>query len=154
MTSISRVYSGNGNRDIDFKGLPITVRSVAPDDALTVAATIIDCGGQRGGAASGFAVDSHRGFVFQGGEGPDSILAGFTITNGYISVDGPPASGPGSPGNNGDPSQGGGIRCTNSSSPTIQNCIITDCGVEGGWGSAGADGDPTAPNGGKGGEGG
>ncbi|MHC5142216.1 MAG: M4 family metallopeptidase, partial [Planctomycetota bacterium] len=125
-------YSGNGNRDIDFKGLPITVRSVAPDDALTVAATIIDCGG----VATGLAQDSHRAFEFKKGEGSDSMVAGFTITNGYISVDGAPGTFPGGSGANGAPSYGGGISCIGSS-PTIQNCVIINCVAEGGWGGFG-----------------
>ncbi len=60
-------YSGHGNRDIDFRGKAIVVRSSAgPDD------TIIDCGGK-----------GSRGFVFENDEGPDSKLEGFTVREGY-----------------------------------------------------------------------
>ncbi|MHC4623075.1 MAG: right-handed parallel beta-helix repeat-containing protein [Planctomycetota bacterium] len=66
-----RTYTGPGNRDIDFRGKAITVRSVAPDSPQIVAATVIDCNG------------SHRGFYFHSYEGPASVLEGLTITNGY-----------------------------------------------------------------------
>ena len=36
-------YTGDGNRDIDFLGKAITVRSTDPDDPSVVAATVIDC---------------------------------------------------------------------------------------------------------------
>jgi len=67
-------YTGPGNRDIDFLGKPITVTGIDPDDANTVAETIIDCNAAE--------ADRHRGFNFVSGEGRDSVLAGVTITNG------------------------------------------------------------------------
>jgi len=69
-------YTGEGNRDIDFMGKAITVRSTDPNDPSTVASTIIDC--QNAG----------RGFEFQSGEQADSILAGLTIKKGYASQGG------------------------------------------------------------------
>jgi parallel beta-helix repeat protein len=98
------VYAGEGNRDIDFRksGLPgwppgptraITVRSAnGPENC------IIDCQGSER--------DYHRGFYFHSGEDTNSVLDGFTITNGYV-----------------DTTSGGGIHCSHSS-PTIRNCII------------------------------
>jgi len=68
-------YTGPGNRDIDFKGKAIIVRSTDPNDPNIIAATIIDCNGTQ--------VDPHRGFKFVSGEDGDSVLAGLTITNGY-----------------------------------------------------------------------
>jgi hypothetical protein len=63
-------YSGEGNRDIDFKARAITIRSEnGPENC------IIDCGGTES--------ELHRGFIFQSGEGADSILASLTITNGH-----------------------------------------------------------------------
>ena len=63
-------YTGAGNRDIDFKGLAITVRSEnGPENC------IIDC--------EASSSNMHRGFDFQSGEGQASILDGFTIINGY-----------------------------------------------------------------------
>lgn len=61
-------YAGSGNRDCDFLGKAITVRS-----ANGPASCIIDCGGYP-----------HRGFTFQNGESMDSVLEGLTIRNGYM----------------------------------------------------------------------
>ena len=103
------VYTGTGNRDLDFGGKAITVRSTDPNDPAVVAATVINCEGSDS--------DKHRGFRFHNGEGADSVVAGLTITNGYgpeinISGYGPPQS------------VGGGIFCQNNSSPTISKCLI------------------------------
>ncbi len=84
-------YIGTGNKNLDFGGKAITVRS--KNGAAT---TIIDCEGDG------------RGLTFHSGETCDSVLDSFTITNGY-NVD-----------------RGGAIHCDNGSSPTIQNCILTD----------------------------
>jgi hypothetical protein len=92
-------YTGDGNRDIDFKGKAITVRSEnGPENC------IINC------EALG------RSFYFHMGEDANSIVAGFTITNGNGPVE---QCIPGYP-----QSVGGAIFCY-SSSPTIVNCIIT-----------------------------
>ncbi len=90
-------YEGDGNRDIDFKGKKITVRSTDPNDPNTVADTIIDCDGTE--------TEPHRGFYFHSGESTNSVLSGLTITNGFARY-------------------GGGIYCDNSS-PVIANCTIT-----------------------------
>ena len=86
-------YTGDGNRDINFKGKAITVRSSDPKDPAVVARTIIDC------EARG------RGFRFHSSEGPDSVLAGLTITNGSAK-------------------DGSGI-FIRGSSPTVKHCNIT-----------------------------
>ena len=63
-------YTGPGNRDIDFNGKVITVRSAnGPGNC------IIDCNGTE--------TDRHRGFYFHSGEDANSAIIGFTITNGY-----------------------------------------------------------------------
>jgi hypothetical protein len=92
-------YTGAGNRDIDFLGKAITVRS---DNGPTNC--IIDCGGSE--------ADPHLGFYFHNAEGPDSIIDGFTIINGYHE-------------------EAGAIYCTYVStrdprgcSPTITRCVI------------------------------
>jgi len=90
-------YTGPGNRDIDFLGKAITVRSTDPNDPDIVAATVIDC--------NGVLSDKHRGFYFHSGEDYNSVLSGLTIKNGYAFV-------------------GGGIFC-DGASPTITNCTIT-----------------------------
>jgi hypothetical protein len=85
------IYTGPGNRSIDFKGKVITLRSEnGPENC------IIDCQG------------SGRAFYFKNHEERTSILDGFTITNGYTG------------------GKGGGIKCY-IGSPTIQNCIISNC---------------------------
>jgi len=87
-------YTGDGNRDIEFLGKVITLRSKnGPENC------IIDCNGTE--------TDPHRGFFFRYVEDSNSVLDGFTITNGYDQV------------------SGGGIVCS-SASPTISNCIITN----------------------------
>ncbi len=61
------IYTGIGNRGLDYGGREIVVRS--SDGAST---TIIDAGG----------VD--RGVHFHSGETQNSVLEGLTITNGYV----------------------------------------------------------------------
>ncbi|MHC4641510.1 MAG: S8 family serine peptidase [Planctomycetota bacterium] len=86
-------YSGPGNFNIDFHGQVITVRSEnGPENC------IIDCNGSQ--------EQPRRGFYFHTGEGPGSVLKGFTVTNGYA-PDG----------------EGGAIKCVESS-PVIENCIF------------------------------
>ncbi len=111
------IYTGDGNRDIDFLGKAITVRSTDPNDSAVVVATVIDC------------QTSGRGFSFDSGEMPSSFLAGFTIINGSAS------SGGGiyctsSPTisrctiSDCSATWGGGINCSNPGSPTISRCTI------------------------------
>ena len=59
-------YTGVGNKNLDFDGKAITVRSASGDPATC----IIDC--EQDG----------RGFYFHSGEGADSIVEGLTITEG------------------------------------------------------------------------
>ena len=59
------IWSGTDNRNLDFSGIALTLRSEnGPADC------IIDCKG------------SGRGFYFHNGETSDSIVDGFTIING------------------------------------------------------------------------
>lgn len=92
-------YTGEGNREIDFKGKQITVRSTDPNDPAVVAETIIDCDASE--------TDSSCGFIFQSYETPQSIVAGLTITGGYNEF-------------------GGGFHCKSSARPTVTNCIFRD----------------------------
>ena len=89
-------YTGQGNRDIEFKGKAITVKSESGPETC-----IIDC--------QGTSAEPHRGFYFHDGEDANSIIEGLTITggnvNGYLW------------------NRGGGILC-NESSPKIKDCII------------------------------
>jgi parallel beta-helix repeat protein len=118
-------YTGSGNRDINFKGKVITVRSQNGPESC-----IIDC--------QGTASENHRGFHFRSSEGANSVLCGFTITNGYVSGGGVYGIGAGVYCRNSSPTitnciikdnyavlAGGGIRCI-SASPTINNCVISN----------------------------
>ena len=92
----SGIYTGDGNRDIDFRGKAITVKSEFGPEACTI-------------DSQGTEDDPHRGFFFHSSEDANSILEGFTITNGYTVY----------------PTMGGGIYC-DASSPRISNCIVSE----------------------------
>ena len=96
-------YTGTGNRDLDFGGRDIHLRSESLDPGLC----IIDCQGT-------FNVP-HRGFYFHSGETADAIVEGFTIRNGWALPDGYRGG-----------RHGGAIYCDFNSNPTINNCTITD----------------------------
>jgi hypothetical protein len=94
-------YTGSGNRDVDFEGKSIAVRST--DGPF---ATIIDCQGTQ--------QNPHRGFSFHSGESGSSIVSGFSVVNGYgpddyVDMHKHPA--------------GGAIYCYNAS-PSISNCVF------------------------------
>ncbi len=101
-------YTGDGNRDVDFKGKAITVKS--KDGYETC---IINCEGSEN--------EPHRGFLFHSGEDTNSVLQGFTITNGCEI-------------------EGGGIFC-HTAGPLITDCLITDntalVGMQGDGGGGG-----------------
>lgn len=63
-------YTGNGNRDLDFFGKSLTVKSENGP-----AKTVID--------AQGTAAAPHRGFYIHGNE-PVVVIDGFTVKNGYV----------------------------------------------------------------------
>ncbi|UCD64855.1 MAG: right-handed parallel beta-helix repeat-containing protein, partial [Candidatus Zixiibacteriota bacterium] len=124
------IYTGNGNRDLDYNGKAITVRGTDPEDRDVVAATIIDCQGSE--------AEPHRGFKFHSSETADSVLAGLTITNGYGPeeyVDYYPLS------------RGGAILCIGSS-PSVENCVLgnNSSGDYGGGMYNGQDSNPTLTN--------
>lgn len=94
------VYRGEGNRNISFSGKAIELRSSnGPQN------TVIDCADQA---------QQSRGFIFDSGEEPNSIVDGFTIISGRTI-------------------RGGAIYCSNSS-PTIENCVIENCDADRGGG--------------------
>jgi hypothetical protein len=112
------IYYGTGNRDIDFYGKAITVRSENGTENC-----IIDC--------QGTVSEQHRAFNFHNGEGANSVLQGLTITNGYEDTWGGGINCSGS-----SPTisnciftanvagiVGGGIR-NHLSSPTVTNCLF------------------------------
>lgn len=69
-------FTGDGNRDIDYLGKAITIRSQSGNPDLC----IIDCEGTQ--------EEPHRGFRFHSGEGSGAVLEGIAITNGYRSPGG------------------------------------------------------------------
>ncbi|MCK4606243.1 MAG: right-handed parallel beta-helix repeat-containing protein [candidate division Zixibacteria bacterium] len=103
-------YTGDGNRDIDFGGKGIVLRSENGPDF-----TIIDCNCS--------VIDCHRGFFFHSGEDSAAVVDGFTITDGC-----------GCYGGYTEQSVGSGIRCDSSSSPTITNNTISGNSAIGGGG--------------------
>ncbi|MBN1825518.1 MAG: S8 family serine peptidase [Candidatus Eisenbacteria bacterium] len=95
-------YTGAGNKDLDFGGKDITL--VSENGAIH---TVIDCEG------------SGRGFHFHGGESPDALVYGFTVTGGSDSL--------------------GGAVLVEGASPTIWNCRLDgNEAVGGGAGRGGA----------------
>ena len=128
-------YTGGGNRDLDFGGRSITVRSAnGPDNC------IINCG------------HLGRAFIFQSAETATSRVEGFTIYRGaahlgpfqyrgggVYCLDSSPtitncvfeecASGPSVSG------LGGAICCAGNSSPVITDCIFTNNWTEFGGGA-------------------
>ena len=67
------IYKGTGNRDIDFQGKNIVIRSIDPNDPNIVAQTIIDC--------NGWVSQYHRGVYFHSNESSSSVVAGLTTSH-------------------------------------------------------------------------
>jgi len=88
-------YTGPGNRDIDFQGKTITIRSQNGRDFCT-----IDC------EADGD--NPHRAFLLNSGEGPETVIEGLTFANGFA------------PELGGNYYYGGAIFC-DGTSPTIRD---------------------------------
>ena len=105
-------YSGSRNRDLDFNGKAIILKSVNPNNSSVVSSTIINCTG------------SGRGFYFHNDEDPNSTIAGLTITNGNA---GYADYGEG---------KGGAIYCEQSS-PTITRCNINGNSANGEYENSG-----------------
>jgi len=95
-------YTGDGNRDLDFRGKAIVVMSEERPEV-----TIIDCEGSES--------EPHRGFYFHTDEDSSSVVQGFTITGGLMTRPEPL-------------DRGGAIYCYYSS-PTITGNIIHSCGA-------------------------
>jgi hypothetical protein len=120
-------YRSDGNRDIDFKGKAITVRSEHGPGSC-----IIDC---EGGES-----EQHMGFNFHSAEGPDSVLDGFTITGGYheqagavlctyVHIKDPRPSNPtiiNCVMTNNRGTYAGAIRCNSHCEPLISDCVISE----------------------------
>ncbi len=112
-------YTGDGNRDIDFHGKGVVLKSENGPQF-----TIID--------SEGTYSDPHRGFYFHSGEDSTAVVDGFTIQGGRGPLDDPDGNW-----------VGGGIMCDSSSSPKIINNTISgnsDGGI------CCSDSDPTISN--------
>jgi len=112
-------WTGPGNKDLDFEGKEITLRSENGP-----ASCIIDCEGEG------------KGFYFRNNETNASVLDGFTIINGYADhgaiscfFSSPTIANCIISGNTASPSGGAGIHCY-SSSPVIRDCEITGNSTE------------------------
>jgi subtilase family serine protease len=115
-------YTGAGNRDLDYKGKRITVRSLKGNRATCVI------------TAKGASGDPHRGFYFHTAEDSLATLEDVTVYGGYI------AKGGGIYCNNSSPrlvnveilrcvasDLGGGLALENHASPTLTDCALTSC---------------------------
>jgi hypothetical protein len=94
-------FRGAGNRDIDFAGKDLVVRSQSGNAAQC----IIDCQGTQ--------TEPHRGYNFHSWESADAVVEGITICNGW------------GPDDLYGMSEGGAIRC-DFALPTLQDCIFSD----------------------------
>lgn len=92
------VFTGDGNRDLDFLGKDVTVRSQAGDPATCV----LDGGGSP--------AEPHRVFHLRHGETGSALLEGIKITGGW----------------NDEPPRGGGVRLERMSSPTFRSCLFEE----------------------------
>jgi hypothetical protein len=135
------VLTGPGNRDLNFGGRAITVRSANGPEHR-----IIDCENSY--------TQNHRGFHFGSEEPPEAVVQGFTIRNGYMDVGGAVHCEYGSNptiincimvGNvaedYGTGGTGGGI-CAISASPTIKSCAFSDNTAASGGGVYAYEADP------------
>ncbi|MCK4415185.1 MAG: hypothetical protein KAY32_16760 [Candidatus Eisenbacteria sp.] len=106
-------YVGEGNTDVNFRGRAIILRTQTRGRSSVV----IDCQGLR------------RGFTFNTGEGPGSVIDGITVINGVAPY-------------------GGAVFCSTGTSPTLMNCTFEadSAGFEGGAIACWGDASPTITN--------
>ncbi|MBN1884346.1 MAG: T9SS type A sorting domain-containing protein [Candidatus Krumholzibacteriota bacterium] len=90
------VFTGEGNRDIDFNGKEFEIKSLTGHEGLPV----IDC---QGGPEY---PDLHRAFTFDSGQSRSARLYGLTIIGGWMNS--------------------GGAVSIGDAEPTIQRCIFRD----------------------------
>jgi hypothetical protein len=118
---VDGTYTGDGNRDLDFGGKSVTVRSQSGDPS----ACVIDCQGMYG--------DPHRAFYFHSGENADAVVEDIRISGGYLDDYGPAL-------------HGAGIRCEAGSSPTIRNCVFLASRAADGFGGGFSSDATSAPH--------
>jgi len=119
------VAEGEYFENINYNGKAITIRSADPEDPEVVANTIIN------GGATGSVV------TCESGEGPDTVLSGFVITNGNSTRGGGMYNWQSSPtvshctfiGNSAEYDGGGMCNCAidpHEASPTVTDCIFIE----------------------------
>ena len=89
-------YAGDGNRDLDFQGKDVVLRS---RDGANV--TTVEIGG------SPFPLEEHRAVLFDEGETSAAVVEGFTFTGGLAFDD-------------------GAVIGILGASPTIRGCVLHD----------------------------
>jgi predicted outer membrane repeat protein len=94
-------YLGAGNQNLDCHGKAVTIRS----QSGSAAACVIDCEASAAAPA--------RGFHFNSGEDPGTLIADVTIANGYVPGEAAWQDG-----------AGGGVYITQAA-PTFSGCIFT-----------------------------
>ncbi|MCP4710313.1 MAG: hypothetical protein GY869_16955, partial [Planctomycetes bacterium] len=107
-------YEGEGNRDIDFKGKAITLRSLSGPEECTI--------NVNGG---------YRGFNFHEGEGNDSVVDGFTIRNSMHMGIRCLGSSPTIRNCIVRENDGGGIYGDGGSAPLIEGCLVSGNEIQG-----------------------
>ncbi|MCK4548171.1 MAG: C10 family peptidase [Candidatus Eisenbacteria sp.] len=130
-------FTGPGNRDIDFAGKAVTVRS----QSGSADSSVIDCQGLG------------RAFHFHSGEGSAAQVQNVTLANGHMTDGGaircesscPTISGCVIRGNTAD-QLGGGLLCTDGSSPAIENCTFPGNSATSGGGVYSAASSPVLTN--------
>jgi len=133
----SGIYKGKGNRNIDFHGKAITVRSFDPNDWKVVATTVIDANG------------SGNVITFDSGEDANSVLKGFTIRNGKRGIyccEASPTIARCIITDNEKSRRGGGMYNEEESSPTVTSCVFVGNTANDGGGMANWDSSPTVIN--------
>lgn len=121
---VDGVYVGTGNRDVDFRGKSLTLRSQSGDPE----ACVIDC--------EASVADQHRGLFIRHYEGPGTLVAGISIVNGYWGGgSGIQCEGSENPttitdciiGNCcAEDVAGGGLRCYHEPGPIVVRCTFRD----------------------------
>jgi len=96
-------FEGDGNRDIDYLGKSITVRSQSGQPGRC----IIDC--------EGSPTTPRRGFVMEDVNGSGAALEGVTVLHGYTRVS--------------SLGHGGGAVFCHSSVASLSNCVFSSCGA-------------------------